>query len=89
LVGNNSTIPNIKKFHYLLAAINGDARKVIQHIPASEQRFRVAWEILVDRYENGRLIINTHIENIMKLPSIVTENTNQLHQIVDTTKCNL
>jgi hypothetical protein len=36
LIGNNTTIPNIKKFHYLLAAINGDARKVIQNIPACE-----------------------------------------------------
>ena len=89
LVGNNTTVPDIQKFHYLLAAISGDARKVIQHIPASEQGFRVAWEILVDRYENERLIINTHIDNIMKLPSCVTENTIQLRQIVDTTKCNL
>jgi hypothetical protein len=48
LVGNITSIPNIQKFHYLLAAINGDARKVIQHIPASEQGFGVAWEILVD-----------------------------------------
>ena len=88
LVGNNTTIPNVKKCHYLLAAISGDARKVIQHIPASEQGFRVAWEISVDRYENERLIINTHID-IMKLPSLATENTNQLRQIVDTTKCNL
>jgi len=89
LVGTSTTISNIQKFHYLLSAIKGDARKVIQHIPASEQGFRVAWEILVDRYENERLIINTHIDNIMKLPSMTTENTNQLRQIVDTTKCNL
>ena len=89
LVGSNPTIPNIQKFHYLLAAINGDARKVIQHIPASEQGFRVAWELLVDRYENERLIINTHIDNIMKLPSLATENTTQLRQLVDTTICNL
>jgi hypothetical protein len=88
LVGNSTTIPDIQKFHYL-SAIKGDARKVIQHIPASEQGFGIAWAILVDRYENERLIINTHIDNIMKLPSLATENTNQLRQIVDTTKCNL
>ena len=89
LVGNSTTIPNIQKFHYLLSAINGDARRVIQHIPASEQGFTVTWEIPVDRYKNERLIINTHIDSIMKLPSLATENTNQLCQIVDTTKCSL
>ena len=89
LVGNNTSIPNIQKFHYLSSTIKGDARKVIQHITASEQGFRVAWEILVDRYENERLIINTHIDNIMKLPSLASENTIQLRQIVDTAKCNL
>ena len=45
--------------------------------------------ILVERYENVRLIINTHIDNIMKLPSLTSENASQLSQIVDTTKCNL
>jgi hypothetical protein len=72
-----------------LSAINGDAKRVIQHIPVSEQGFRVAWEILVERYENERLIINTHIDNIMKLPSLTFENASQRRQIVDTTKCNL
>jgi hypothetical protein len=43
----------------LLSAINGDAKRVIQHIPVSEQGFRVAWEILVERYENERQSIHT------------------------------
>jgi len=89
LVGDSTTIPNIQKFQYLLSAINGDAQRVIQHISVSEQGFRVAWEILVERYENERLIINTHIDNIVKLPSLTSENARQLCQIVDTTKCNL
>jgi len=88
LVGDSVTIPNIQKFHYFLSAISGDGKRVIRHIPVSEQGLRVAWGILVERYENERLIINTHMENIMKLPSLTAENASQLHQIVDTTKCN-
>jgi len=52
LVGDGTTIPNIQKFPYFLSAINGDAKRVIQHIPVSEQGFIVAWESLVERYEN-------------------------------------
>jgi hypothetical protein len=65
LVGDSTTIPKIQKFHYLLSAIIGDAKRVIQHIHVSEQGFRVAWEILVERYEHERLIANTHIDNTM------------------------
>ena len=89
LVGDNTTIPNIQKFHYLVSAINGDANRVIQHITVSEQGFRVSWEILVERYENERLIINTHIDNIMKLPCLTCKNASQVRHLVDTTKCNL
>jgi hypothetical protein len=89
LAGDSITIPNIQTFHYLLSAINGDAKRVIQYIPESEQGFRLAWEILVERYENEWLIINTLIDNIMKLPSLTSKNASQLHQIVDTTKCDL
>jgi hypothetical protein len=88
-VGDSTTISNIQKFHYLLSAINGTAKRVIQHISVSEQAFRIAMEILVERYENERLIINTHIDNIKKLRSLTSENASQLCQIVDTTKCNL
>jgi Protein of unknown function (DUF1759). len=86
LVGDSTTIPNIPKCHYLLPAINGYA--VIKHIPVSEQGFRSAWEILVERYENERLIINTHTENI-KVPNLTSENAGQLRHIADTTQCNL
>ena len=89
LVSDSTTIPNIQKFHYLVSAINWDAKRVIQHISVSEQGFRVAWEILVERCKNERLIINTHIDNIMKLPCLTSENSSQLRHLVDTTKCNL
>jgi hypothetical protein len=39
LVGDSITIPNIQKFHYLLSATNGDAKRVTQHISVSEQGF--------------------------------------------------
>jgi hypothetical protein len=89
LVGDSVMIHNIQKFHYLLSAINCDVKRVIQHIPVSEQGFRVAWEILIERYENEMLAINTDTDNIMKLPSLTAENASQLRQIADTTKCNL
>jgi len=73
----------------LVSAVNGDAKRVIQHIPLSEQGFRVAWEILVERYEIERLIINTHIDNILKLPCLTCENSSQVRHLVNTTKCNL
>ena len=68
----------MQKCHYLLSAISGDVKRVIQHISVSEQGFRVAWEILVERYENERLIIDTHIDNIMKLPSCTADTASQL-----------
>jgi len=89
LIVDSTTIPNIQMFHCLVSAINGDAKRVIQHIPVIEQGFRVTWEILVERYENESLIINTHIDNIMKLPCLTSENSSQLRHLVDTTKCNL
>jgi hypothetical protein len=52
LVGDNINIPNVQKFHYLLSTNKGDAQRVIQHIPLREQGFNVAWELLVERYEN-------------------------------------
>lgn len=89
LVGNNTTIPNVQKFHYLLSAVNGDAKRVIQHIPLNEDGYDIAWSLLTERYQNEKLIVNIHIDNIMKQPTIVTENVVLLRQLIDITKSNL
>jgi len=89
LVGDSTIIPNIQNLTTCYQLSRGGAKRVIQHIPVSEQGFRVAGEILVERYENEWFIISTHIDSIMKLPSLTSENASQLCHIMDTTKCNL
>jgi hypothetical protein len=73
----------------LLSAIKGDAMRVIQHVQINEEGFQIAWELLLERYENEGLIINTHIDNIKKQPAMLSENTAQLRQLVGATKSNL
>jgi hypothetical protein len=71
-------------------AINGQSKTtqiMMATVPLRHLQFGT-WENLVG-YENERFIINTHIDNIMKLPSLTSENASQLRQIVDATKCNL
>jgi hypothetical protein len=89
LVGNNATISNVHKFHYLLSAVNGDAKRVVQHIPLNADGYDIPWSLLTERYQNEKLIVNTHIANIMKQPTILTENVSQLRQLIDITKSKL
>ncbi|KAJ8892718.1 hypothetical protein PR048_005299 [Dryococelus australis] len=49
----------------------------------------MAWELLVERYQNEKLIINTHIDNIMYQPIMATENVNHLRKMLYATKTNI
>ncbi|XP_011313446.1 uncharacterized protein [Fopius arisanus] len=65
LVGNHQDIPGIERMHYLRLCLSGEPLKLISNLPVSENSFRIAWRTLVDRYENKRLLIAAHLDQLL------------------------
>ncbi|EZA59724.1 hypothetical protein X777_16372, partial [Ooceraea biroi] len=71
------------KFQYLRTSLVGDATNVIHSLEITEANYEIAWNLLKQRYDNKRVIVNTHIKAIMDLPSMSKENPDELRQIAD------
>ncbi|XP_041969194.1 uncharacterized protein LOC121726042 [Aricia agestis] len=84
LIHNSKTIPEIQKFHYLKASLKGDAKEVIENVEFSSSNYHVAWELLLHRFNNTRLIIQSHIKAIFSIPPITKESPAQLNKLIDT-----
>lgn len=52
LVHSSVELSNIQKFYYLRSSLAGDALKLIQSITISANNYIVAWNLLVDHYQN-------------------------------------
>jgi hypothetical protein len=72
-----------QKFYYLQSCLTGEAKHVIEALSISSDNYQVAWELLKERYENKRLIGQTHIQAIFNLPAITKASATSLRQFSD------
>lgn len=70
---DNSAIPTIQKFHYLKACLKGDAAEIIASLETSTENYTVAWNLLKQRYNNKKFIIDTHLKALFDIPCISKE----------------
>jgi hypothetical protein len=89
LIHDSNLYTSIEKFHYLRICSKDEALKAIESIAVSEVNYRVAWETLITRFENKRLIIQEHAYAIINLPPLVINSYQSLRKLVDDFNINL
>lgn len=83
LIHENQQLSNIQKFYYLKSCLKGEAAQLIQSIEISNVNYDIAWSMLKERYENKKLIINTHMKAIYDLTAVKFESPIQLRKLLD------
>lgn len=62
---------------------------MINSLPLSSDNFIIAWQLICERYNNKKLLIDSHIKAIFDLPKIGNENLSQLRHLTDEIWSNL
>ncbi|XP_062699493.1 uncharacterized protein LOC134284534 [Aedes albopictus] len=83
MIHSSTEISQVQKFHYLRAALKGEAARLIQSITITANNYAVAWDTLVNRYSNKAILRKKHIRALLKHPKIPNNNVEALHKIVD------
>lgn len=73
------------KFRYLKCHLDGEAARLIRHLPICPASYELAWAILERRYDNQRAIINANLARLFELTEIQKESADSLKALVDTT----
>lgn len=89
LVHNCETISPIQKFHYLKSSLKGSAKSVIDSLEFSESNYDIAWELLLNRFDNKKLLIRNHLKSIFSMPTLSKESSIQIRKLIDTILKNL
>lgn len=85
LIHNNAKLTNVQKMHYLKTALKGDAVHLLKHFSITEANYTPAWAMLIARYKNSRLIINSHLKTLVSQPKLLKESAVGLRLLLDTT----
>ncbi|KAL0820708.1 hypothetical protein ABMA28_006537 [Loxostege sticticalis] len=89
LIHNNQTINEINKFHYLRAALRGDALNIIQSLDFTSTNYSIAWNLLTERFDNEKILISNHLQALLNLDKIQKESSDSLRTMIDTINKNL
>lgn len=79
MIGTNVALSNVEKMHYLKTSLTGDAAKLIINIPVSEDTFSIAWEALVQHYENKRVLISSQLDKLFTIKRIKNKSSQELN----------
>ncbi|XP_058814677.1 uncharacterized protein LOC131678501 [Topomyia yanbarensis] len=83
LIHSNSEVPDIQKFHYLRAAVKGEAAQLIESIGISSANYSLAWQTLESRYSNDYLLKKRHLQALLDISRMKKESAAALHGLVD------
>ena len=74
IYGTKPHIGNISKMYYLLQKTEGEAGDIIRTFPMTNDGFDMAWQNLVDPYENKRVLVNSRLKTLFNLNSVSKES---------------
>lgn len=83
LIHNSKEIDNVQKFHYLRSSLTGNALMVIKSLEFSSDNYLIAWELLENRYNNSRLLVQNHVKALFNTTSINKESSIQIRKLID------
>lgn len=83
IIHDDPSIPKIQKLRYLQAKLKGEAAQVIESIETSSDNYDEAWDLLKERFNNERVIIQNHMQAIFDLSIISRESVTCLRTFYD------
>ncbi|XP_058816223.1 uncharacterized protein LOC131679504 [Topomyia yanbarensis] len=97
LVHSSVELSNIQKFYYLRSSLSGEALKLIQTIPLSANNYVVAWNLLIEHFQNpARLkqsyvdaLFESYVDALFEFPSLKSEPASELHSLVEKFEANV
>lgn len=89
LVHKNERLSSIQRFHYLISYLEGDSARIISNLEVSSDNYATAWSLLLERYDNKRLLVNHHLKSLFNIQPITRESEKSLRFLVDHVTKNL
>ncbi|KAF2891096.1 hypothetical protein ILUMI_15077 [Ignelater luminosus] len=80
---NNPTLSNIQKFLYLKSCLKVEPLQVISSVQVTDSNYSTALDLLRERYENKRVIVNNQVKRIVEAPALHKESANGLRRLLD------
>jgi len=83
IIVNNTALPNVQKYHYLIASLKNEAKDLISNSQITNENFLVAWQLVTQRYHNKQLIAMMHAKDLYQIPQVRKGDISSLRQLIN------
>ncbi|KOB76447.1 Uncharacterized protein OBRU01_05753 [Operophtera brumata] len=81
IIDKDVKLSDIEKMYYLKTLLKGEPLQIIEGLAVSNESYKPALQLLTKRYCNPHLVISTHINTLLDMPSIQRGTAQQLREI--------
>lgn len=85
LVHENSSLSKVQKLHYLKLSVTDEAGTLLKHIQVTEANYDQARKMLINRFDNKRLIIASILKRMFNQKKMQNQTANHIKSLLDTT----
>ena len=83
LVHQNSKYSDIQKFQYLISFLESEPANLLRSIPLMATNYKQAYELLIDRYQNKRLLATTYWNALTGASLLKSNGSKDLRLLLD------
>ncbi|XP_062542191.1 uncharacterized protein LOC134210180 [Armigeres subalbatus] len=83
LIHRKTDLPEVEKFHYLKGCLQGEPKNLIDPLKITKANYQVAWDLLIKRYDNSKLLKKRQVQALFNLPTLSKESVVDLHTLMD------
>lgn len=83
IIADNDELSNVQKLFYLKSALKGNTGNVVDSLETTEDNYDIAWKMVIDRFENTRLIVSTHVAGLFNLSKVDKPEFKGLRALLD------
>ena len=84
-IHTNASLSNAQKFTYLQSSLEGPAAKLIKSFSITDSNYEIAWDLIVNRFQNERELYFSIIRKFINHSNITADSPNALRTLVDCT----
>ncbi|XP_070517916.1 uncharacterized protein [Cardiocondyla obscurior] len=82
VIRSHTALSEAEKMQFLKTSLTGEAAKIIKNLKAQGHNFRLAWKLLVSRYENKRFLINAELDRLAQLKPLKVKSAAGLRSLL-------
>ena len=75
-------VPDVTKLRHLRTCLKGDAEDLVKSYPITSENFPIIWKKLVDKYENKKRLVNSHMSSIFSIKPMAKSSSAELKRVL-------